>query len=117
MIEYDPKAYRERSVPRAIETARAAMEAFCTDVQALAQKHGVADVTMSALANVTLPSRDLVDDKPEETAIQLVVHFGDRARAVECAAYAHAYLRAEEDAWRLRIKAQAEKAASKRAGT
>lgn len=117
MIKYSPKAYRERSVPRPLDTARAEIDTFCDAVQALAQKHGIADVTISALANVILPPRELVDDEPEETAVQLVVHFGDRAKAVECAAYAHAYLRAEEDEARLRVKAQAEKMARKRAGT
>lgn len=116
MIQYNPKAYRERSVPRPVEEVRKEVATFCDEVQALAQKHGIADVTVSALANVTLEPRDLMDEGTE-TSVQLVVHFGDTAKAVECAAYAHAYLRAEEDAHRLRVKAQAEKQARKHIGT
>ena len=117
MIHYNPKAYRERSVPRPLDEVREEVGKFCDAVQELAQKHGIADVTLCALANVTLPPADLADGQVNETSVQLVVHFGDTAKAVECAAYAHAYLRAEEEAYRLRIKAQAEQSAKKSRGT
>lgn len=110
-IDFNPKAYRERSVPRPLEEGRKAIDAFYDDVKAAAQKHGIADVTVGAIVNVTLPPRDLLDGDEQEVPIQGVMHIGDFSKAVECASYSHAYLRAEFDEYMLRVKATAEKSA------
>lgn len=109
MILYDPKAYRKAMEPVERDRAEEEIKAFIEDVKTSASKHGIPDVTLCMMQNVLLKPRDLLNDEPEETFVQIAAHIGEPSKAVECVTFGHAQIRAETDARFLRIKAQAER--------
>lgn len=105
----DPAAYRKRCVPRDQETANQALEDFYVAVYELANKYGIADVMIVTQVCLRLKTDLLDPDGIRETFASSSLHIGSEAHALELAAYAHAFHRAELEARLGRIKTNAEK--------
>ena len=110
-VIHDPRTYRIRCEAREIEVVEEALTKFALDVYDLANQHGIADVMLVMQANVFLRG-DLISNEPQrEQMVSQCLHFGNEAHAVELAAYANAFFRAQLEQRLGFIKTHAEKRA------
>jgi hypothetical protein len=109
-VIYNATAYRKRCEPRPIDSLNKSVEDFMVGVYELANQHGIADVLLVTQANALLRP-DLLEDDTKEQFVSACIHFGNEAHALEMAAYAHAFFRAELEKRLGYVKNHAEKRA------
>lgn len=107
----NPAAYRKRCEPRSQDDANQALEDFYVGVYELANKHGIADVMLVTQVCIRINPNPLDLESERETFASSSMHIGSEAHALELAAYAHAYHRAELEQRLGSIKSNAEKRA------
>ena len=110
-VIHDPRTYRIRCEAREMDVVEEALTEFALGVYDLANKHGVADVMLVMQANVFLRRDLLSNEPPSEQMVSQCLHFGNEAHAVELAAYANAFFRAQPEQRLGFIKTHAEKPA------